>query len=482
MARLLDLAYLLAALAALPWFAWRVVSRGEGRGFLSRFGVGAGEGPSASIWLHGASAGEVSLLQPLVRRLERDLPEVPIVVSSFSASGLAVARKVFPRHRVLLFPFDLSPVVERLLRRFDPRLIVVAESDLWPNFLLAAHRRGIPVAVVNGRISTSSCRWYARTRLGKAIHGKVRLFAAQSEGHAERLRRLGARPGRVHVTGNMKYDLAVPAADPAAAEALRGQLGYGAGRVVVIGGSLHEGEDEALLAAWRQAAGGSAASSALIIVPRYPAEAGRVARKAREQGCRPVLKTALAGGARPPGGEGVLIVDTLGELAALYAAADVAFVGGSLFPRGRDKGGHNLMEPAIQGLPVLFGPCNASFAETARALRQAGAGAMVRDAGELARALLPLLDDGAARREMGARAREVVLSRQGATKRNYALIRALVASGPESLPPRNGGGGPRHTGSPCAGRLSFPSRRRSAARVRGGGAGLRGAGPHHAPR
>ena len=131
----------------------------------------------------------------------------------------------------------------------------------------------------------------------------------------------------------------------------------------------------------------------------------------------------------------MLIVDTLGELAALYAAADVAFVGGSLFRRGRDKGGHNLMEPAILGLPVLFGPWNTSFAETARALRQAGAGAMVRDAGELARALLPLLDDGAARREMGARAREVILGRQGATERNYALLRSLLASDPGPLPP-----------------------------------------------
>ena len=435
MARLLDLAYLLAALAALPWFAWRVVSRGEGRGFLSRFGAGAGEGMAASIWLHGASAGEVSLLQALARRLERDLPEVPIVVSSFSASGLAVARKVFPRHRVLLFPFDFSPVVERLLRRFDPRLVVVAESDLWPNFLLAAHRRGVPVAVVNGRISIRSYRWYARTRLGRALLGETRLIAAQSERHAERLRRLGARSGRVHVTGNMKYDLAAPAADPAAAAALRRKLGYGAGQVVVIGGSLHEGEDEALLAACRRAAGESAASSALIIAPRYPADAGRMARRAREHGCRPVLKTALEGGARPPGEDGVLIVDTLGELAALYAAADVAFVGGSLFRRGRGKGGHNLMEPAILGLPVLFGPCHASFAETARALRQAGAGAMVRDADELARALLPLLDDGAARREMGARAREVILGRQGATERNYALLRTLLASGPKPLPP-----------------------------------------------
>ena len=438
MARLLDLVYLLVALAALPWLAWRFAARGGGRGLWSRFGIGTGEGTGSSIWLHGASAGEVALLQPLVRRLERDLPGVPLVVSSFSESGLAVARKRFPRHRVILFPFDFSPVVERLLRRFNPRLVVIAESDLWPNFLLAAHRRGIPVVVVNGRISARSCRWHARTRLVAPILGKMRLLAVQSDGYAERLCHLGARAERVHVTGNMKYDLAAPATPPGGVEALRRRLGYDPARVVVIGGSLHAGEDDALLAACRQAADRSAAPSALIIVPRYPADAGRVAGRVRAHGYRAVLKTALDGGACPPGAEEVLIVDTLGELAALYAAADVAFVGGGLFHRGSNKGGHNLMEPAILGLPTLFGPCNTSFAETGCALLHAGGGVMVRDADELARALLPLLEDPAARRKMGARAREVILSRQGATERNYALIRPLLATQPSPDLPRSG--------------------------------------------
>ena len=426
LALLLDLVYLLAAVVALPWFVYRFTRRGAFGGFLARFGIGLAAGAPSSIWLHGASAGEILLLQPLVRRLERDLPETPLVVSAFSSTGYAAARRAFPRHRVVLFPFDLSVVVNRFLRRLRPRLVVIVEGDLWPNFLLALRRRDTPVVVLNGRMSPRSCRRHALSRVVPSLMRAIPLIAVQGEEHARRLQRLGVEERRLHVTGNMKYDLAPPPSDPGEVGSLREQLGYGARDVVIMGGSLHSGEDDALLQAWRHSSSRTRLPVALVLVPRYPSDAKGVARKVREHGYRALLKTAVDNGEEAPGTEGVLVVDTLGELRALYAAADIAFVGGSLFFRGSNRGGHNLMEPAIAGVPVLFGPHHSSFAETAAALVEAGAGAVVRDGEEISRNLLRLVEDEAGRRRMGEKARAAILSRQGATERNYALLRPLL--------------------------------------------------------
>ena len=429
LALLLDLGYLLAGVVALPWFVYRLARRGDAEGFLSRFGVGLEVDLPSSIWLHGASAGEILLLQPLVRRLERDFPNTPLVVSVFSSTGLAAARHAFPRHRVVLFPFDLSIVVNRFLRRLRPRLVVIVEGDLWPNFLLALRRRNIPVVVLNGRMSPRSCRWHALSRVVPSLMRAMPFIAVQGEEHARRLECLGVEARRLHVTGNMKYDLAHPCSGRAEVHAIRKRLGYRAHDVVVIGGSLHSGEDVALLRAWRHVRSETQRPTALALVPRYPADTGQVERKAREHGCRARLKTAVDGGKEAPGIEGVLIVDTLGELRALYAVADIAFVGGSLFSRGHNRGGHNLMEPAIAGVPVLFGPHHSSFAETAEALVEAGAGAVVQDENELARHLLRLVEDESGRQRMGLKARAAILSRQGATERNYALLQPLLRSG-----------------------------------------------------
>ena len=195
---------------------------------------------------------------------------------------------------------------------------------------------------------------------------------------------------------------------------------------MIIGGSLHDGEDEALLGA-HAAARERVADSALVIVPRYPADADVVERRARERGFEVTRKTAIdAGTAEAPGRSGVLVVDTVGELSRMYAVADLAFVGGSLFFRGANKGGHNLMEPAILGVPVLFGPYNFSFKETVEDLLAADAGKLVRDADELCAVVVSLVADRSARRALGSRARHVVEAGRGATARNYALLEQLL--------------------------------------------------------
>jgi len=435
MGLLLDFAYLVACVVLSPWILYRLISVADRRELGMRFGFGLGAPLEGCIWLHGSSAGEVSLLKPLVALLERDFPSTPLVVSAFTSTGLAAARKLYPQHRIVPFPFDLSFVVRRDLRRFDPRLVIIVESEFWPNFITAARRRDIPLVVVNGKMSAKSYRIHSRARLIPRVLTQLKLIAVQTEEHAQRLRSLGVAEQRIRVTGNMKYDLARAQSDGAQGRELRRKLGYQTDDVVVIGGSLHEQEDEALLDAYGAAVEVSD-RAALIIVPRYPADAQIVEQHARQRGYAAVLKTAVDRGEQaPPGRRGVLIVDTVGELGVLYGAADVAFVGGSLFYRGSNKGGHNLMEPAILGVPVLFGPYNFSFKETVEDLLAADAGLLVRDAAELNAALVKLTASSQQRHELGQRGQQVVRKGQGATSRNYDLIVELLVAQAQRLQP-----------------------------------------------
>jgi 3-deoxy-D-manno-octulosonic-acid transferase len=380
--------------------------------------------------LHGSSAGEVSVLRPLVAALERDHPTTPLVISAFTATGLATARKLYAKHFVVPLPVDLSFVVTRFLKRFNPRLLVVAESEFWPNLISIAHDRGVPAMLVNGKMSAKSFRVHRRTRLIPRVLNKFAVLAMQTDEHARRLEALGVTGARLHVTGNMKYDLTPPSGAADRGRELRASLGFVAGDVVIIGGSLHDQEDEALLDAF-VAARAAVPATALAIVPRYPADADTVEQRAEARGLAVTRKTAVdSGAARPPGRDGVLVVDTVGELGRLYAIADLAFVGGSLFFRGANKGGHNLMEPAIFGVPVLFGPYNFSFKETVDDLLAADAGTLVHDAVELQARVLALVGDRAARLALGQRAQRVVDQGRGATARNYALLAELLRARP----------------------------------------------------
>jgi 3-deoxy-D-manno-octulosonic-acid transferase len=417
---LLDFFYLAACVLLSPWILYRLCVPGR-RDFAARFAIGLPGGAASCIWLHGSSAGEIAVLRPLVATFERDHPSVPLVISAFTATGLAAARKLYARHVVVPLPVDLSFVVARFFRRFNPQLLVIAESEFWPNLIGLAHRREIPAALVNGKMSAKSFGVHSKTRLVPRVLAKFAVLAMQTDEHAQRLRKLGVAPALLHVTGNMKYDLARGAAEVDRA-AVRAELGFEPHDVVIIGGSLHDREDEALLDAYA-AARAAVPHCALLIVPRYPAEAAVVEQRAGLRGFATTRKTAVDASAAPaPGRSGVLVVDTVGELARLYAAADLAFVGGSLFFRGANKGGHNLMEPAALGVPVVFGPYNFSFKETVDDLLAADAGRLVRDAAELRTAVVALAGDAAARRSLGVRAQRVVESGRGATERNYALL------------------------------------------------------------
>ena len=420
MGLILDFGYLLGVLAGMPWFLYRITVRGDWRSIPRRLGFGQPPPARGSIWLHGSSAGEISLLRPLIRRLEADYPAAPIVISAYSSTGFAAARKNYPDARVIYFPLDLSFVVRRFLRRYDPRLVVIVESDFWPNFLRSAHQRAIPVTVINGKMSARTCRIHARTRLVPRLLGEMPLIAVQSDVHASRFRRLGVAAARVAVTGNMKYDLTVSDVPPS--NDSRQSLNYAPEDVVIIGGSLRDGENRVMAECYRSLVNGSPRLG-LILVPRYPTDAARIQSDLEARALKVVRKSEVdAGGAAAPGCGGVLLVDTVGELRSLYGAADIAYVGGSLFARGSNKGGHNVIEPAIQGVPVLFGPHHFSFRDTVDDLLAAKAGIEVGNPEALSEALKRLLTDEGRRHRMGRRAREAILRRQGATGRNYELL------------------------------------------------------------
>jgi len=431
---LLDLIYLLAALIASPWIAYRLFVRGDRRNLTARFGAGLGDAMHGSIWLHGSSAGEIALLRPLVDLLERSGVDNPLVISAYSATGYAAAHKAFPGRRVILFPFDLSFIVRHCLRRLDPRLIVIVEAEFWPNFLRAAARRKVPVAIINGKMSEKSFDLHLRTHVVPALLRGIDLVAVQTSAYEARLLKLGFPRERLRVTGNMKYDLTDMPDEAEHARALRAQYDYCDDDVVIIGGSIHDREDEALIAGFERLVA-EHPRAALVLVPRYPRDAERVEQLAVARGFKTVRKTVVdRGDATPPGRAGVFIVDTVGELRMIYGIADLAFVGGSLFYRGSNRGGHNLMEPAVFGLPVVFGPYNFSFADTARKLIEARGGFQARDADELAQILRRLLGDAALRSEAGRRARDVIAAGRGATQKNFDLLMPLIDAANGRLP------------------------------------------------
>ena len=380
----LDILYFLAVGLASPWILYRLVREGGWSLIPGRLGLILPERSPATVWLHGSSVGEVSLLGPLIAELESGSPDYQLVISSFTRAGVAAARARYAAHTVLPLPFDWTFVVGRVLRRVMPKAIVVVESDIWPNFVSSAQRLSIPVAVINAKMSERSVSVYARARVFAPIFARLSVVAAQTVSHAQRFESLGVPKSHVWVTGNMKYDLTPPPDSAGMRERFRRQLGISSRDVVVIGASLHLPEDEAVLDAYAMLAR-VLPSARLIIVPRYPADGRGMAAHATERGFDPCLRSAGATeGVFESSPAAVLIADTLGELRALYHVADIAFVGGSLFDRGANKGGHNLMEPAILGIPVLFGPYNYSFRETVSALLDAKAGLQVESVDDLA--------------------------------------------------------------------------------------------------
>jgi 3-deoxy-D-manno-octulosonic-acid transferase len=380
-----------------------------------RLGLVRHEAPPTPVgWLHAVSVGEAIAAAPLLDGLRRVYPALPLVVSTVTETGAGVVRERFAgvaAHRY--FPLDFPRVARRVVASINPAFLVCMETELWPNTLRALAARGVPTMIANGRLSDSSFRRYRLVRGAmRRVLADVTIFSMQSAEDARRVIALGAPAERVVVSGNLKHE-ALP--DPAgAADLWHRLLGLTPEQPVWIAGSTHRGEEEAVLEAHCRALL-HRPELALVLAPRHPERVGEVLAAVKARGLASVRRSDLP--ARRSAGA-VIVLDTVGELAQLYGIADVVFVGGSLTPLG----GHNMLEPALRGKPVLFGPHTHNFRDAAAVLVDSGGGRVVHDAATLGAELQRLLGDAGLRARVGAAARDAAASRHGAVRATLDLI------------------------------------------------------------
>lgn len=369
------------------------------------------------LWVHAVSVGETRAALPLIRALQARYPETPLLVTTTTLTGSRQVRAALgDRVWHVYAPYDLPGAARRFLRRARPRLAVIMETELWPNLLRRCARAGVPALIANARLSARSARGYGRVGpLTRAMLRDVSLIAAQTAADAERFLALGAP--RVQVAGNLKYDLTLPDTLPEQGQTLRRTL-LGARRPVWVAASTHAGEEELMLEAFA-ALRPRWPTLLLLLVPRHPERFDGVANLCRERGLRVARRSE---GQICAADTAVFLGDSMGELLLFYAAADVAFVGGSLV----GTGGHNVLEPALLGLPVLFGPHMFNFTEAGQRLLDAEAAWQIAGAETLAAAVDRLLADSGSAREAGRRGRAVVEQQRGSLATLLAMIEQLL--------------------------------------------------------
>lgn len=420
MARLL---YTLTLYLALPFIALRLLWRARkapayARRWSERFAAGGALPTEPCIWVHAVSVGETLAALDMIRRLQAEYPDTPLLVTTTTPTGSERVRAALGDsvHHVYL-PYDLPDHWWRFFRRLRPRMLIVMETELWPNLVAAASRRHIPVLLANARLSARSARGYARfSALTRPMLQRLACVAAQQQADADRFVALGLPASRLRVTGSIKFDLHLPAALRAQAAALH-QAWVPPGGKLWLAASTHEGEDAICLAAHRLARNHQPGLR-LLLVPRHPERFGKVTALAVEQGFRTVRRSDYRGGDFD-----VMVGDTMGELLAFYGASDIAFVGGSLVPRG----GHNMIEPAAWARPVLSGPHLFNFTEVARLLEQAQALTLVENSEQLAEVLVSWCDQPALAMQKGQAALQVADANRGALDRLLAEIKRLLA-------------------------------------------------------
>lgn len=371
--------------------------------------------PPIDIWLHAVSVGEVNAAVPVVEALRRQHPQLRWLITTITPTGSARARALWgDQVQHVYAPYDLPGAVARFLQHFRPRLALIMETELWPNLLFACRDRGVPGYILNARLSARSLRGYrVLAPLIARVVRTVKRIGAQSEADARRFVRLGAAPESVLDTGNLKFDIDVPAGLGEFVQHFGVHLRE---RPVWIAASTHEDEETAVVSIHRRLRE-RWPELLLLWAPRHPERFARVAEQARAAGWTTATRTQSCW---PGAGDAVFVIDTLGELMAFYACADVAFVGGSLQP----VGGHNLLEPAAVGTPIVTGPHLHNFAEIARRLRKAGALEIGADADAVVASLQRLLEQGDVRDAMQRNGRALVEQGRGALQRTLEMIAA----------------------------------------------------------
>jgi len=421
---LYSVALAVGMLASLPYWLFQMARHGKYR---KGFGERLGRVPARlqlpgvqepAIWVHAVSVGEVLAVAGLVEELQRRFPQHRIFISTTTDTGQELARKRFGEANVFYFPMDFAFAIRPYLRALRPRMVVIAETEFWPNFMRLAHASGARIAVVNTRISDRSWPRYRRFRgLIQRLLGSVDLFLAQTPEDATRLQDIGARPERVRVSGNLKFDIPAPV-PPAIVESVRVSLKAGAAGPVLVCGSTVEGEESLLLKAFENVVV-QYPRAVMILAPRHPERFPAVAALLEQMSIHSYRRSEWHGEGLTGG---VFLLDTIGELAALYALADIAFVGGSLVPRG----GHNIIEPAQHGVAIVVGNHTENFRNIVSLFQGRNAVRIVGPA-EVPLVFLDLLANNAERRALGQRAAETMRSQIGATTRTAGELQELLA-------------------------------------------------------
>jgi 3-deoxy-D-manno-octulosonic-acid transferase len=428
-----NVALLAGLVAAAPWWLWKMATTHKYReGLAERLGKSPARlselaGKRPILWIHAVSVGEVVSATRLVKTLDAALPDCLVVVSTTTRTGQDMARARFGWERVFYNPLDLPWAVRACLNTLEPKLLVLVETEFWPNLLSGCFRRKIPVAVVNARISDRSWpRYRALRRLWRPLLSRVSRVLAQSEIDAERLKIIGCLPERITLAGNLKFDVRIPEE----AEATRRLKALAPGLRLVVAASTLDGEETALLEAWPRLLEADP-QLAMVLAPRHPERFAAVASLLEGSGIawvrRSDWKSTAEAAQQPVAASQIVLLDTIGELASIFSLAAVAFVGGSLIPWG----GHNPLEPAQFGVPIVTGPYDANFRAIYWNLR-AHQALRVASKEELAATLIELLRNSAEAAAMGARAREVFDQQAGATDRCVEALRALLAERGES--------------------------------------------------
>jgi 3-deoxy-D-manno-octulosonic-acid transferase len=401
---------------------YRSISRGRPPALAERFGYIPPQelariGGRPVIWLHAVSVGESIAARPLLKALRRRYPDHAIIVSNTTETGRGTSAAFPEKDLCIYFPFDFLPAVRRALDSIQPELVIIMETEIWPNFTREASARAIPVILANGRISDRSLAGYLR--FSWFFRHALQLFSRlcmQTETDCDRIIAIGAPAGRTQKSGNLKYDIPCRQVGQDERQRLKGQYSIPQGMLVMMAGSTHAGEEQPVIDAYR-ALLPAFDGLFLVLVPRHPERAGEVAALLERSGIPFRRRSALPVQGGFQGGE-VLLVDTVGEMMNLYALSDVAFVGGSLVPTG----GHNLLEPASVGVPSVFGPHMSNFREIAELVLQYGAGVQVESAEGLTESCRTLLTSAELRRVLGLNGLKLMRDSGGATERHLEVI------------------------------------------------------------
>ena len=423
---LYDIMLLLSMFVVIPWYVIRGFMRGKMRqglrerlGILPRAVLQQVQGRPV-IWIHAVSVGETRAAIPLIKRLRREYPDHVLLLSNVTETGREIAESIPEVDVRIYFPIDLSFLVQKLIRTISPKMVIIVETELWPQFIRACGRQKIPVLLVNGRISDRSFPRYRKVKkFIRPVLSQVESFCMQSDEDARRIKHLGADGDKVRVNGNIKFDMDIAIDVASSAADIRRQLGIDAQRPVWVAGSTHEGEEQAILNVYAGLLS-SCHDLVLILVPRHPHRSSQIAQVLNDAGISYRLRSD--NDAQPLGYAEVILGDTLGEMLQFYAAADIVFVGGSLVP----VGGHNILEASLLEKPVIFGSYMHNFREIAKYVNAAQGFGEVHNAAELEALMLRLLRDKDAGILAGEKAAGILHQHAGASERTMAVVRQLL--------------------------------------------------------